>query len=390
MKPVKTTVIMPPDTSKSGNEMAKQKYTTDWICVATEGYAIDGRPITREMIQQAADSYSTAEYTAMIWPNHPVYSLQEREFTPNLGLVSDLAAKEDAGRLRLMAKLEPNQALVNLNERGQKLFTSCEFWENYANTGKTYLYALAATDSPASLGTQRMEIKSEEASTPGSRPQYAAAGNIEMFSLGRLTPVADTTTNHHEEESMTKEQANQLLAQIVTLTAKIDAQANTPPQAQQPAPAQTTKPAAADAQPVTRDFSAHANHVADLGEKLSAATDALAANPEDATARQNYTAAVTELQTALSTFAVQPQDAETAKLQARIAARDGGKQPAPATTQDFSTRKTAKNDEADDATLTTLISAVNNLNQRFTVIEGQRTPTPGAAPSGQPAQFEPL
>ncbi|EGM6484744.1 capsid scaffolding protein [Salmonella enterica] len=386
MKPVKTAVIMPPDTSKSGNEMAKQRYTTDWICVATEGYAIDGRPITREMIQQAADSYSTAEYTAMIWPNHPVHSLQEREFTFNLGLVSDLAAKEDAGRLRLMAKLEPNQALVNLNERGQKLFTSCEFWENYANTGKTYLYGLAATDSPASLGTQRMEIKSAETSTPGSRPQYAAAGNIEMFSLGRLTPVADTTTNHHEEESMTKEQANQLLAQIVTLTAKIDAQANTPPQAQQPTPA----PAATDAQPVTQDFSAHANHVADLGEKLSAATDALAANPEDATARQNYTAAVTELQTALSTFAVQPQDAETAKLQARIAARNGVQQPAPAAAQNFSARTTAKGDEADAATLTTLTSAIENLSQRFSVIEGQRTPTPGAAPSGQPAQFEPL
>ncbi|EJF5262673.1 GPO family capsid scaffolding protein [Salmonella enterica] len=362
--------------------MAKQKYTTDWICIATEGYAIDGRPITREMIQQAADSYSTAEYTAMIWPNHPVYSLQEREFTFNLGLVSDLSAKEDAGRLRLMAKLEPNQTLVNLNERGQKLFTSCEFWENYANTGKTYLYGLAATDSPASLGTQRMEIKSAQTSTPGSRPQYAAAGNIEMFSLGRLAPVADTTTNHHEEESMTKEQANQLLAQIVTLTAKIDAQANTQPQAQQPAPA--------DAQPVTQDFSAHANHVADLGEKLSAATDALAANPEDATARQNYTAAVTELQTALNTFAVQPQDAETAKLQARIAARNGGQQPAPASAQNFSAQPTPKNDEADDTQMTTISSALENLSQRFSVIEGQRTPTPGAAPSGQPAQFEPL
>lgn len=388
VKPAKTAVIMPPDTPKSGYEMAKQKYITDWICIATEGYAIDGRPITREMIQQAADNYSTAEYTAMIWPNHPVYSLQEREFTFNLGLVSDLAAKEDAGRLRLMAKLEPNQALVNLNERGQKLFTSCEFWENYANTGKTYLYGLAATDSPASLGTQRIEIKSAETSTPGSRPQYAAAGNIEMFSLGRLTPVADTTTNHHEEESMTKEQANQLLAQIVTLTAKIDAQANTQPQAQQPA--QAPAPAAADAQPVTRDFSAHANLVADLGEKLIIATDTLAANPEDATARQNYTAVVTELQTALSTFAVQPQDAETVKLQARIAARNGGQQPAPAAAQNFSTHSTAKDDEADAATLTTLTSAIENLSQRFSVIEGQRTPTPGAAPSGQPAQFEPL
>lgn len=379
---------MPPDTQKSGYEMAKQKYTTDWICVATEGYAIDGRPITREMIQQAADSYSTAEYTAMIWPNHPVYSLQEREFTPNLGLVSDLAAKEDAGRLRLMAKLEPNQSLVNLNDRGQKLFTSCEFWENYANTGQTYLYGLAATDSPASLGATRMEIKSTETSTPGSRPQYAAVGNLEMFSLGRLTPVTGNTPNPEEENMMNKEQANQLLASIVTLTAKIDAQANIQPQAQQPAPA----PAAAGTQPqpATQDFSAHANNVAELTEKLSVATDTLAANPEDATARQNYTAAVTELQTALSTFAVQPQDAEAAKLQARIAARNGGQQPAPAPAQNFNIQPAPKNDEPDDTQMTAISSALENLNQRFAAIEGQRTPTPGVAPSGQPAQFEPL
>ncbi|EIO3283173.1 GPO family capsid scaffolding protein [Salmonella enterica] len=370
--------------------MAKQKYTTDWICVATEGYAIDGRPITREMIQQAADSYSTAEYTAMIWPNHPVYSLQEREFTHNLGLVSDLAAKEDAGRLRLMAKLEPNQSLVNLNDRGQKLFTSCEFWENYANTGKTYLYGLAATDSPASLGAQRIEIKSTDTNTPGARPQYAAVGNLEMFSLGRLTPVAGGTTNHHEEEPMNKEQANQILASVLTLTAKIDAQAgaNNQQQAQQPAQA----PAATSTQPqqATQDFSAHANNVAELTEKLSVATDTLAANPEDATARQNYTAAVTELQTALSTFAVQPQDAEAAKLQARIAARNGGQQPTPAPAQNFSTQPAPKNDEADDGRLLAITTALDNLSQRFTAIEGQRTPTPGAAPSGQPAQFEPL
>lgn len=372
--------------NKRGDEMAKQKYTTDWLCVATEGYAIDGRPITREMIQQAADNYSTSEYTAMIWPNHPTYSLQEREWTPNLGLVSDLEAKEEAGRLRLMAKLEPNQSLVNLNDRGQKLFTSCEFWENYANTGQTYLYGLAATDSPASLGTQRMEIKSTETSTPGSRPQYAAVGNLEMFSLGRLTPVTGNTPNPEEENMMNKEQANQLLASIVTLTAKIDAQANIQPLAQQPAPA----PAATPQQPATQDFSAHANLVSDLGEKLSAATDALAANPEDATARQNYTAAVTELQTTLSTFAVQPQDAEAAKLQARIAARNGGQQPAPAAAQNFSAQPAPKNDEADDATMRAITSALDNLTQRFTAIEGQRTPTPGVAPSGQPAQFEPL
>ncbi|EGA2181357.1 capsid scaffolding protein, partial [Salmonella enterica] len=158
----------------------------------------------------------------------------------------------------------------------------------------------------------------------------------------------------------------------------------------QPAPAQATAPAAAGAQPATHDFSAHANRVADLGEKLTIATDTLAANPEDATARQNYTAAVTDLQTALSTFAVQPQDAETAKLQARVAARNGGQQPAPASAQNFSAQPTPKNDEADDTQMTAINSALENLNQRFSVIEGQRTPTPGAAPSGQPAQFEPL
>lgn len=378
---------MPPDTPKSGNEMAKQKYITDWICIATEGYAIDGRTITRETIKQAAANYDTSVYTAMIWPHHPIKSFDERQYwTYNLGLVSELTTKEEAGRLRLMAKLEPNQMLLNLNESDQKLFTSCEFMGDYANTGQAYLIGLAATDIPASLGTGRMNLSESIQNASASQRQYTALSNIEMFSLGRLTPAAGNLPPTEESNPMDKDTANKLLTSILTLTAKVDAQANTQPQAQQPAPA----PAAAGAQPATHDFSAHANRVADLGEKLTIATDTLAANPEDATARQNYTAAVTELQTALNTFAVQPQDAETAKLQARIAARNGGQQPAATTAQNFSAQTTAKDDEADAATLTSLTSAIDNLSQRFSVIEGQRTPTPGAAPSGQPAKFEPL
>lgn len=367
--------------------MAKQKYITDWICIATEGCAIDGRAITRETIQQAAANYDTSVYTAMIWPYHPIESFDERQYwTPNLGLVSELTTKEEAGRLRLMAKLEPNQILLNLNESGQKLFTSCEFMGDYANTGQTYLLGLAATDIPASLGTGRMNLSESIQNASAPQKQYTALSNIEMFSLGRLTPAAGNPSPSEESDPMNKELANNLLVSILNLTAKIDAQQT--PQAQGTAPA----PAAAGAQPATQDFSAHANRVAELNEKLTIATDTLAANPEDATALQNYTAAVTDLQTALSTFAVQPQDAETAKLQARIAARNGGQQPAPAATtaQNFSAQPVLKNDEADDATLTMLTSAISNLSQRFTVIEGQRTPTPGAAPSGQPAHFEPL
>lgn len=367
--------------------MAKQKYITDWICIATEGYAIDGRAITRETIQQAAANYDTAVYTAMIWPHHPIESFDERQYwTNNLGLVSELTTKEEAGRLRLMAKLEPNQMLLNLNERDQKLFTSCEFMGDYANTGQAYLIGLAATDIPASLGTGRMNLSESIQNASASQRQYTALSNIEMFSLGRLTPVAGNPSPSKESNPMDKDTANKLLTSILNLTAKVDAQQN--PQVTGTAPA----PATAGAQPATQDFSAYANRVAELNEKLTIATDTLAAKPEDATARQNYTAAVTELQTALNTFAVQPQDAETAKLQARIAARNGGQQPAPAATaaQNFSAQTTVKDDEADAATLTTLTSAIDNLSQRFSVIEGQRTPTPGAAPSGQPAQFEPL
>lgn len=365
--------------------MAKQKYTTDWICIATEGYAIDGRAITREIIQQAAANYDPAVYTAMIWPHHPIKSFDERQYwTRNLGFVSELTTQEKAGRLRLMAKLEPNQDLINLNARDQKLFTSCEFMGDYANTGQAYLIGLAATDIPASLGTERMNLGEATRNASAQQNQYTALSNIEMFSLGRLTPAAGNLPPTEESDPMDKDTANKLLTSILTLTAKVDAQANTQSQAQQPA--------AAGAQPATHDFSAHANRVADLGEKLTIATDTLAANPEDATARQNYTAAVTDLQTALSTFAVQPQDAETAKLQARIAARNGGQQPAPAATaaQNFSAQTTVKDDEADAAALTALNSAIDNLSQRFSVIESQRTQIPGAAPSGQPAKFEPL
>lgn len=372
--------------NKRGDEMAKQKYTTDWICIATEGYAIDGRAITRETIQQAADNYDTSVYTAMIWPYHPIGSFDERQYwTPNLGLVSELTTKEEAGRLRLMAKLEPNQILLNLNENGQKLFTSCEFMGDYANTGQTYLLGLAATDIPASLGTGRINLSESIQNVSAPQKQYTALSNIEMFSLGRLTPAAGNSSSDDESNPMNvnKEIANKLLSSILNLTAKVDAQQNLQAQAQQPAQATTVT----TQQPATLDFSAHANNVAELTEKLSVATDTLAANPEDATARQNYTAAATALQTAISAFTVQ-QNAEDAKLQARIAARNGGQQPAAA--QNFSAQQPTKNDEASDAMLTTLTSAIDNLTQRFTAIEGQRTQTPGVAPSGQPAQFEPL
>ncbi|MEG0208807.1 GPO family capsid scaffolding protein, partial [Hafnia sp.] len=153
---------------------------TDWICIATEGYALDGRPIERQMIQDAVELYNPAYYTAMLWPWHPRGSLSEREFTGNLGQVTALKVGQNPqGRLKLFAKILPTQELMNLNARGQKLFSSAEFWPNHAKTGQFYLTGLAVTDIPASLETD--QITHPNAKQEGFSARHGA---LEMFSLG--------------------------------------------------------------------------------------------------------------------------------------------------------------------------------------------------------------
>lgn len=54
----------------------------------------------------------------------------------------------------LFAQIQPNENLIALNQKNQKIYTSIEVDENFAKTGQAYLVGLAVTDSPASLGTE--------------------------------------------------------------------------------------------------------------------------------------------------------------------------------------------------------------------------------------------
>ncbi|MDO6706153.1 GPO family capsid scaffolding protein [Photobacterium sp. 1_MG-2023] len=131
--------------------------TSDWKIIATEGATVDGRKLLRQWFKEMAEQYSTQEYTAMIWPEHFRFG----GFGDNWGTVEAVKAEELNGKMRLFAKIKPNQYLLTANKLGQKLFTSIEINPDYKGEGRCYLRGLAVTDSPASTGTSRLEFSEQ-------------------------------------------------------------------------------------------------------------------------------------------------------------------------------------------------------------------------------------
>ncbi|CAK2463642.1 Phage capsid protein [Vibrio crassostreae] len=134
---------------------------SDWKVIATEGPTVDGRKITREWLSQMAESYDPEEYTALIWPEHRRFY----GYGENWGRVVELKVEEQNGKMRLFAKLEPNQYLLDANSKKQKLFTSIEPEPDYKGEGRCYLMGLAATDSPASTGTSSLQFSRKAGET---------------------------------------------------------------------------------------------------------------------------------------------------------------------------------------------------------------------------------
>lgn len=160
--------------------MPQSNYRTDWLCIATSGQAVDGRAIEPQWLIDAAETYTRKTYTAMIWPHHPQFDIGEREFTCNLGEVDALKVETEGDVTKLYAQLIPNQFLIDANRMGQKLFTSAEFVTDFAGSGREYLFGLAVTDIPASLGTEKLKF------VLAGEEKDAERGNLETFSLGKL------------------------------------------------------------------------------------------------------------------------------------------------------------------------------------------------------------
>jgi len=138
--------------------------------IGVEGATTDGREIQREWLEQMAASYNPAVYTALINLEHIKSYLPDSTFN-RYGRVTGLVAEEIQdgplkGKMALYADVEPTSSLVELVKKGQKLFTSMEVSPKFADTGKAYLVGLAATDDPASLGTEMLTFSASAARNP--------------------------------------------------------------------------------------------------------------------------------------------------------------------------------------------------------------------------------
>ncbi|OOF83510.1 phage capsid protein [Rodentibacter ratti] len=216
--------------------MNKSKLKTDFICIATSGYTVDGRQITAQELREMAESYDPNHYTANLWLEHRRYF--------SCGQVLELKAEEqENGETKLYAVIAPNQELIDLNLAGQKLFTSVEIMPNFRNSGKAYLYGLGVTDSPASVGTTKLDffnveqngavfgefvkidfaVKDDTDEEKMARSFFNAI--TKFFSSSPQTSEEEPTphnNNKKEETSMNEKQFAQLLDAVTGLTQTVN------------------------------------------------------------------------------------------------------------------------------------------------------------------------
>jgi hypothetical protein len=228
--------------------MNKSKLKTDFICIATSGYTVDGRQITAQELHEMADSYDPEYYTANLWPEH------RRWF--NMGQVVEVKAEEnEKGETELFAVIAPNQELIEQNREGQYLFTSIEIAPNFRNSGKAYLSGLGVTDSPASVGTTKLNFfNTEQKDSVFSdfiKVDFSIKEDIEedkalrtlanafrkLFSHSAQTAEEKPNpenNNNKEDYSMDQKQVDQIVAAVNGLGAKIDSHFSVQPQPTEP------------------------------------------------------------------------------------------------------------------------------------------------------------
>jgi len=138
--------------------------------IGVQGATTDGRTIERAWLEQMAASYNPQVYTALINLEHIKGYTPDSPFR-RFGTVDKLEAEEIAdgplkGKMALYAWITPSDDLVAYTRKLQKLFTSMEVNTSFADTGKAYLVGLAATDDPASLGTEMLQFSASAKSNP--------------------------------------------------------------------------------------------------------------------------------------------------------------------------------------------------------------------------------
>lgn len=159
-----------------------------------EGQTIsDGRTVTAQMIDDAVATFNVATYSPRINIEHISGYSPEPPFN-GYGDVCAVKAQTDdfniAGKVEkrraLYTQVDANDQLVTLSGKDQKPFPSVELTPDYAGSGKFGLIGLAFTDTPASIGTEKLQFSR-------SAPGTIFAAGTEAVTLEFDAPAADPT-----------------------------------------------------------------------------------------------------------------------------------------------------------------------------------------------------
>lgn len=134
--------------------------------VAVSGNTVDGREIQPQHFRDAAANYNLEVYAARVNIEHILSPYPGSDFGA-MGDVVALSAEDItegplAGRTGLYAEIEPSERMKQMTDKGQKVYSSIELHPQFALNGKAYMMGLAMTDTPASLGTERLKFAAQQ------------------------------------------------------------------------------------------------------------------------------------------------------------------------------------------------------------------------------------
>lgn len=179
-----------------------------WFRVATEGTTADGRHIQGSHLEQMARNYNPEKYQARIWLEH-YRSIFADGLFPAYGDVTALKCEHNSeGKKELFAQIDPLPEMVKIIQSGQKLYTSVEIDPNFAESGEAYLVGLAFTDSPASLGTERLMFNVQNKEKDHLFSTYNTVDFATEAPKESLLDKVKALFTKHKQEAEANQQAN--------------------------------------------------------------------------------------------------------------------------------------------------------------------------------------
>ena len=197
--------------------MAAKTIRTKPFLLATAGSTVDGRTIDDKMLKEMASSYNPKTYGARVNIEHIRGISPDAPFNAYGDLVELSTGEVDVDfngktekRTALYGIFDVTEDAKAINSKSQKVFPSIEIADNFAGKGFAYCMGVALTDSPASVGTERLQFNRRDPGRIGLSSDQAALLEFVEESTGspdaadgffsKLSGLLDQFTGKPKEE----------------------------------------------------------------------------------------------------------------------------------------------------------------------------------------------